>query len=106
MSLVRIIVGALGIVALVTAALTVLHGAPVVLTLWLLGFGLVLTVAALFERVIYKKIAPSAPGRGWIATGERFVDPATGRLVEVHFRPETGQRSYVDAGAAPPHDGA
>ena len=102
MAAVRIIVGALGIAALVGAALTVARGGPLPLTLWLVVIGLVLTLGTLFERSRYKKIAPRAPGSGWVATGERFVDPASGRLVDVHFRPDTGQRAYVDAGAGPP----
>jgi hypothetical protein len=40
------------------------------------------------------------PGR-WQATTERFVDPSTGRLMEVQFDPATGERRYVDVGPGP-----
>jgi hypothetical protein len=30
----------------------------------------------------------------WEATGERFVDPSTGKLTEVRYNPETGERDY------------
>jgi hypothetical protein len=48
-----------------------------------------------FERYRYKPIAGAAPERGWERTGERFVDPETGRPVEVQFNARTGERRYV-----------
>ncbi len=59
--------------------------------------GLVLLSAALFERWRYKRVAGSRPGPGWVATGERFVDPESGKLVTVYYRPSTGERRYVAA---------
>ncbi|MGH7030733.1 MAG: hypothetical protein ACREE9_21280 [Stellaceae bacterium] len=59
--------------------------------------GLVLLAAALVERWRYKRLAGSRPGPGWVATGERFVDPETGKLVTVYYRPSTGERRYVAA---------
>ena len=47
------------------------------------------------ERWRYKPLAAGAPGAGWQATGERFVDPETGKLVTVYFHPRTGERRYV-----------
>jgi hypothetical protein len=38
-------------------------------------------------------------GVGFEKTGERFVDPTTGKVVEVHYDPNTGERAYVDAGS-------
>jgi len=64
--------------------------------------GLILIGAALVERWRYKRIAGGAPGAGWVATAERFVDPESGRLVTVYYRPATGERRYVAAGAARP----
>ncbi|HEY3912461.1 MAG TPA: hypothetical protein VGM07_21605 [Stellaceae bacterium] len=57
--------------------------------------GLVLLVAALFERWRYKRVANGRPGPGWIATEERFVDPETGQFVTVYYHPSTGERRYV-----------
>jgi hypothetical protein len=34
----------------------------------------------------------------WESTGERFVDPSTGKLTEVRYNPQTGEREYLDAG--------
>jgi hypothetical protein len=99
---VRAVAGGLGVLLLAASAIAIVFAAPLPVILGPAIAGLVLTVGALFERVSYKKIAATPPGRGWVATGERFVDPASGRLVEVHFRPETGERSYVDGGTAPP----
>lgn len=63
--------------------------------LWFAFLGLVLLVAALVERWRYKRLAASRPGPEWVATGERFVDPESGRLVTVYDRPATGERRYV-----------
>ena len=55
----------------------------------------------IFERVRYKPVTPQPPlGPGWVETNERFRDPATDRWVQVYFKPETGERSYVEI--APP----
>ena len=44
----------------------------------------------------YRKHATNTGGRGgW--TGECFVDPTGGRLIEVRHNPETGERDYVEA---------
>ncbi|HEX8726339.1 MAG TPA: hypothetical protein VF737_13210 [Gemmatimonadaceae bacterium] len=37
---------------------------------------------------------PGRAGANWQPTGERFVDPASGKLVDVYFDPETGEREY------------
>ncbi len=44
------------------------------------------------------------PGNGWTFTGERFVDPGSGELVEVWSEPRSGERAYVRAraGQSPP----
>jgi hypothetical protein len=80
-----------GAAALAYAGCT--FGAPLRLALP----GLVLISAALVERWRYKRVAGSRPGPDWVATGERFVDPESGRLVTVYYRPATGERRYVGA---------
>jgi hypothetical protein len=63
-----------------------------------LGFVGVLAIAGtIFERVRYKDVTATPPrGPGWIETSEKFRDPATQRWVQVYFKPQTGERSYVD----------
>ena len=56
-------------------------------------YGLLLVGGILFERYQYR---PNVSRRGpWQPTGERFVDPGTGKLMEVLYNPETGERDYV-----------
>jgi len=33
---------------------------------------------------------------GWEKTGEKFIDPGTGKLVDVAYNPKTGEREYRD----------
>ena len=68
---------------------------------WLGIAGILAIAGTVFERVRYKAVAPTPPlGPGWIETPEKFRDPATDRWVQVYFKPETGERSYVEI--APP----
>ena len=65
--------------------------------------GMVLMLALAVEQWRYKRLATPRPGRGWEATGERFVDPESGQFVTVYFHPASGERRYVaDEGAAAP----
>jgi hypothetical protein len=57
--------------------------------------GLLLVGAVLVERRHYKPLGGERPGADWVATGERFIDPETGKLVTVFYRPTTGERRYV-----------
>jgi hypothetical protein len=54
-----------------------------------------LIVALLVERRTYKQVLDAPPGPAWKANGERFVDPETGRTVEVYEHPPSGRRAYV-----------
>jgi hypothetical protein len=88
--------------ALLGVGLTLLAGAAAfaeigcIAVSWRLAlFGLVLVTAALFERWRYKRLGSAPSGSDWIATAERFVDPESGKLVTVHYRPATGERRYV-----------
>ncbi len=86
---------ALACVAIVLGvALCVLHVPGPGLQLLFLG---VVALAALrFERWRYRSEGmPDGPT--WRATGERFEDPETGRVLDVEFQPETGERRYVVA---------
>jgi len=35
------------------------------------------------------------PGPDWRPTGERFVEPTSGEMLEVWFRAASGERAYV-----------
>ena len=37
------------------------------------------------------------PGPDWRFTGERFLDPPSGEMLEVWYSPRTGERAYVRA---------
>jgi hypothetical protein len=104
-SILRVILAGLGIVMITGAMVAIAKGAPFPVLIAPGIIGLMFVFGALYERVHYKTPLARAPGRGFIATPERFVDPSSGRLVEVHVKPETGERAYVDIGAAPPHEG-
>ena len=79
-------------------ALLVLAGGALVLAagvpqgLPALLFGALLTVGILLERWRYKPAVGRGNGR---PTGERFVDPTTGDLMEVWYDAASGERSYV-----------
>jgi hypothetical protein len=60
--------------------------------LYLFVTGGAYSAGVMFERWRY---SPPPPRIGnWHSTGERFLDPASGKMVEVYFNPETGERHY------------
>lgn len=63
------------------------------LVLYLAVNGIILVSAVLLERKRYRARVDRTRGY-WQPTGERFVDPATGRLMEVSYNPTTGERDY------------
>jgi hypothetical protein len=90
-----------GIVLVALAIVASISGAPGFAAGWLAVVGILAITGTIFERVRYKEIAPNPPlGPGWTPTNERFRDPATDRWVQVYFKPETGERRYVET--APP----
>jgi hypothetical protein len=56
---------------------------------------LILLFALAVEHWRYKPLTSSRPGPDWIPTDERFVDPVSGKLVTVFYKPTTGERRYV-----------
>jgi len=66
-------------------------------TLWLVLYlavnGIILVSAVLLERKRYRTRVDRTRGH-WQPTGERFVDPTTGRLMEVSYNTATGERDY------------
>ncbi|MGH8151855.1 MAG: hypothetical protein ACREPF_03835 [Rhodanobacteraceae bacterium] len=59
--------------------------------------GLLLIIALAIERWRYKRVRAQRPDARWTDTGERFVDPETGRLTAVYFDPDKGERHYLTA---------
>jgi len=84
----------LGIAGLIGAGICVLARAYVA-ALYLFIEGLALTLGILLERWRYVRTLDRNKGH-WQTTGERFVDPTSGKLLEVYYNPETGERDYQD----------
>ena len=59
--------------------------------------GVVMLLAVLFERWRYRNRQAEAGGN-WQQTGERFVDPESGKEVEVLYDPQSGERRYREVG--------
>ena len=81
-------------IALGCAALLSFAGLSVV-AFWVGFWSLLVIVGVAIERWRYKSLADRPPGPNWVETGERFVDPETGKLVAVYHHPGTGERRYV-----------
>ena len=92
----RIVVGVLGglfaAAAVLLAALRCFPAATM-LAVW----AAICLIGLAVERWRYKPLGERPPGPAWQATGERFIDPETGKLVDVYFDPHTGERRYVAA---------
>ena len=91
----RSVLFVIGMLMLAASLLVGLGGGPVPVVVWLGACGLILTAGIAFERGRYKASGDHRPGANWHATGERFVDPASGETVAVFYRPATGERRYV-----------
>jgi hypothetical protein len=88
---------AYGVAAIVVGILLAAAGVGSVVILYLCAQGVIVIAALLFERGRYR---PTVTQSGnWQDTEERFVDPSTGRLMQVRYNPQTGARDYV---AIPP----
>jgi hypothetical protein len=92
----RAIVLTLGVLYLVGAfMLFVASPGSLVFGGYLLIVGAVLIASIVFERQRYRPRGNSAQD-SWEPTGERFIDPTSGKLMEVRFDPTTGSREYVE----------
>ena len=65
----------------------------------------IVLIGTVFERWRYRHIEEPSAGQ-WRRTGERFLDPSTGKAVEVMFDPRTGERRYVAGTPSGPNDPA
>jgi hypothetical protein len=92
----RILIAA-GVAALLAAFICMLTGVWE-LAAYLFVVGIALAVGIPLER--WRYIASSGRNRAcrgdWQLTGERFVDPGSGRLLDVYYNPQTGERDYRD----------
>ena len=59
----------------------------------------ILAVGVFYERTLSRG-AGAPRGAGWAPTAERFRDDESGAMVTVWFNPKTGERRYVEDGAA------
>lgn len=75
-----------------TVLLFVVH-ATFWLVLYLAVNGFILVSAMFLESKRYRTRVDRMQGN-WQPTGERFVDPATGQLMEVFYNPATSERDY------------
>ena len=57
--------------------------------------GAIFVIGTLFERWRYNNKNASSEG-DWQVTGERFVDPETGKNMEVLYDPRSGERRYQE----------
>jgi len=91
----RTLVFTLGGIAVAAGALLVGSGTlgPGV---YLICVGAAIILGTAFERWRYRN-TPSAGAR-WERTEERFEDPATGEIMEVHYDRASGERRYVRTG--------
>jgi hypothetical protein len=70
------------------------HNQGVIVGAYLLVNGLVIIVAAFFERGRYRPKSRSTDE--WETTDERFVDDASGKKMVVRYNQRTGERDYVE----------
>jgi hypothetical protein len=85
----------LGVLYLAVGAYLLSLRVALVLAIYLVLGGAVLAGSIVLERRGYRPRVDRARGR-WQRTGERFVDPSSGRLMEVRYNADTGERDYVD----------
>jgi len=91
----RVIIILFGVLLLAAGFLT-LHALPFAwpAAVELFLGGAIILFAVFFEARRYRAKV-SAAGQ-WQPTGERFVDPTTGKLTEVRYNPKTGERKYEE----------
>jgi hypothetical protein len=87
----RTFVLALSIVMMAIGAWPCVSGAHLLCPV--LIWGVVLFLGTVFERWRYRSNA-SHLDDGWAATDERFVDPESGKLMQVYYQASTGERRY------------
>lgn len=85
-----------GVLCIIGAIILLVAHVTIALVIYLAINGLIIVGAILFERSSYHSNAGTTQGK-WQYTGERFNDPTTGRMVEVYYNPQTGERDYRES---------
>ena len=87
---------AYGVLCLIGAVILLAAHVTIALVIYLTINGLIIIGGILFERSSYHSKADRMQGK-WQPTGERFNDPTSGKIVEVYYNPQTGERDYRDS---------
>jgi hypothetical protein len=75
---------------------------PTPFIVWAVIAGAIVLIWLMFRSGGYKRRPLDAPpGPDWKMTGERFIDPTSGEMLEVWQRPASGERAYVRAQSPP-----
>ena len=85
-----------GVICLIGAVILLAVHVTIVLVIYLAFNGLIITAGILFERSSYRTKADTTQGK-WQSTGERFNDPTSGKMIEVFYNPQTGERDYRES---------
>lgn len=87
----RIVIMAIGLLCAVAGLL--LLASPFHNGWFLVIIGALIIISLVFEGRY--RSSRTEPVRGtWQPTGEKFIDPGTGKVVEVDYDPKTGERNY------------
>ncbi len=89
----RKILIAYGLLCLIGAVILLAAHVTIALVIYLAINGLIIAGAILLERSSYRSKANTTQGK-WQPTGERFNDPTSGKMIEVYYNPQTGERDY------------
>ncbi len=87
---------AYGILCLIGAVILLVAHVTIAFVIYLAINGLIITGAILLERSSYRSKADTTQGK-WQSTGERFNDPTSGKVIEVYYNPQTGERDYRES---------
>ena len=87
---------AYGVLCLVGAVILLVAHVTITLVIYLAINGLIITAGIFLERSSYPSKADTTQGK-WQSTGERFNDPTSGKLIEVYYNPQTGERDYRES---------
>jgi hypothetical protein len=95
--LLRRVLIAYAVLCLIGAVILLIAHVTIALVIYLAINGLIIAGGILFERSSYRSTADRTQGK-WQPTGERFNDPTSGKIIEVYYNPQTGQRDYRESG--------
>jgi len=94
--LLRRLLIAYGVLCLIGAVILLVAHVTIALVIYLAINGLIITGGILLERSSYRSKVDRTQGK-WQSTGERFNDPTSGKLIEVYYNPQTGERDYRES---------